>query len=552
VRQTPEKKPRQERRRLAENRKRSLNRQIVVSTAIVMAAILASRFLGFLRQWAVAHEIGSNGATDAYFAAFTIPDFLNYLVAGGALSLTFIPVFTKYAAEGKEEEAWNVFSTVTTFMSLVLVVLVVITEFFARPLVRAIAPGFHGDQRDLLVFLTRIMLPAQFCFYVGGVLSAVQYVRGQFLVPSLAPIIYNISIIVAGILLAPRIGIVGFSVGVVAGALLGNLLLQIWGARRAGARYRPRLDLRHPGFILFLKLTVPIMLALSVSFTDDWIIRWFGSYLQAGAITWLSYSKSLMRVPLGIVGQAIGVASFPVLAQLYSEKRYDELNRLLNHTLKAMMLLLVPIAALTMAQSLPLVHLVFTHTRLNAFDLRATAQTLIFFALGLAAWGAQNMLARGFYATRDTLTPAIVGTALTFLNLPVYWWLSRHMHYTGLALASSIGISAYSLVLFVMLVRRTKNEQVADLVQFFLKVCVVSVVMAAICYPVMQTMGRWESWNTVAGAFIDLVIVTSLGVIVLIALCRLFRLRELEQYLLELWRMVKGRLGRIAATSTQP
>ena len=159
------------------------------------------------------------------------------------------------------------------------------------------------------------MLPAQICFYLGGILTAVQYVRGQFLVPSLAPIVYNLSIIVAGILLAPHIGIIGFSVGVVAGALLGNLLLQVWGARRAGARYRPRLDLRHPGFILFLKLTIPIMLALSVSFTDDWIIRWFGSYLQAGSITWLSYSKSLMRVPLGTVGQAIAVASFPVLAQ---------------------------------------------------------------------------------------------------------------------------------------------------------------------------------------------------------------------------------------------
>ncbi len=537
---------------MAESRQRSLNRQIVVSTAIVMATIIASRFLGFLRQWAVAHEIGSNGSTDAYFAAFTLPDFLNYLVAGGALSLTFIPVFTKYAAEGREEEGWSVFSTVATFMGLVLVVLVIVAEFFARPLVTAIAPGFHGSQRELLVFLTRIMLPAQFCFYLGGILSAVQYVRGQFLVPSLAPIIYNISIIAAGILLAPRIGIVGFSVGVVVGALLGNLLLQIWGARRAGAHYRPRLNLRHPGFILFLKLTIPIMLALSVSFTDDWIIRWFGSYLQAGAITWLSYSKSLMRVPLGIVGQAIGVASFPVLAQLYSEKRFDELNRLLNHTLKAMMLLLVPIAALTMAQSLPLVHLVFTHTRLNAFDLRATAETLIFFSLGLAAWGAQNLLARGFYATRDTLTPAIVGTALTFLNLPVYWWLSHHMHYTGLALASSIGISAYSLVLFVMLVRRTKNQQIGDLVQFFLKVCGVSIVMAAICYPVMERLGRWVPWNTIGGAFTDLVIVTSLGVVVLVALCRLFRLRELEEYLVELWRMVKGRLNRIAATGAQP
>jgi putative peptidoglycan lipid II flippase len=205
-----------------------------------------------------------------------------------------------------------------------------------------------------------------------------------------------------------------------------------------------------------------------------------------------------------------------------------------------------------MAESLPLVHLVFTHTRLNAFDLRATAETLVFFSLGLAAWGAQTLLARGFYATRDTLTPAIAGTALTFLNLPVYWWLSHRMHYTGLALASSIGISAYSLVLFVMLVRRTKNAQVGDLVMFFVKICAVSVATAAICYPVMERLGGWESWKTIGGAFVDLVIVTLLGGAVLIALCRLIRLRELEEYLAELWRMVKGRLDRIAATDAQP
>jgi putative peptidoglycan lipid II flippase len=424
-------------------------------------------------------------------------------------------------------------------------------EIFARQLVVAIAPGFHASQRDLLVFLTRVMLPAQICFYLGGILAAVQYVRGQFLVPSLAPIIYNLAIIICGILLAPSIGIAGFSIGVVAGALLGNLLLQIYGARRAGAHYRLRLDLRHPGFRLFLKLSIPIMLALSLSFTDDWIIRWFGSYLVPASITWLSYAKSLMRVPLGIVGQAIGVASFPVLAQLYSEKRYDELNRLLNHALKALMLLLVPIAALTIAQSSPLVHLVFTHTRLNQHDLDATAQTLVFFALGLAAWGAQTLLARGFYATRETITPAVVGTALTFLNLPVYWWLSRHMQHLGLALASSIGISAYSLVLFFLLVRRTQNHDLRDLMTFFLKVCGVSTVTAAVCYLAMQRLGAWISWRTVGGAFLDLVIVTSLGILALLALGRVFRLREMDEYLGELWQMVKGRLGRVAAAGSQ-
>ena len=337
----------------------SVNRRIAQSAGIVMASVLASRALGFLRDWTVAHQIGSNAATDAYYTAFTLPDFLNYLVAGGSLSLTFIPVFSKYAAEGREEEGWRIFSTVITVMGLVLVALVILGEAFAPRLVSLIAPGFDPSQKEHVVFLTRLMFPAQICFYLGSILSAVQYAKGQFVIPSLAPIIYNLGIILGGVLLSPRYGITGFSIGVLAGALAGNFLLQIYGAARAGARFVPNFDVFNPGFKLFVKLSLPIMLALSLVFADDWIIRWFGSYLQPASITWMSYAKTLMRVPLGVVGQAIGVASFPVLAQLYSEKKFDEMNRTLNSTLKGTILLLLPIGAITMAISQPLVHLIF-------------------------------------------------------------------------------------------------------------------------------------------------------------------------------------------------
>ncbi len=262
-----------------------------------MGGILASRLLGFFREWSVAHQVGSNAMTDAYYAAFTLPDFLNYLVAGASLSVTFIPVFTKYAAEDREDEAWHVFSTVITFMGVALTALVIAGEIFAPQLAQLIAPGFGPQEKQRVIFLTRLMLPAQICFYEGSILSAVQYAKGRFVIPSLAPVVYNVMIILGGLLLASRIGMTGFAVGVLVGAITGNLLLQIYGAYRVQARYRPNLNLRHPGFLLFLRLAIPIMLALSLAFTDDWIIRWFGSYLQPASITWLSYAKTLMRVP---------------------------------------------------------------------------------------------------------------------------------------------------------------------------------------------------------------------------------------------------------------
>ena len=495
-----------------------------------MASVLASRVLGFFRDWTVAHQIGSNAVTDAYYAAFTLPDFLNYLVAGGALSLTFIPVFTKYAVDKLEDEGWHVFSTVISVMGPILITLVLAGEIYAPQLIEVIAPGFAPAEKARAIFLTRLMLPAQVCFYLGSILSAVQYAKARFLIPSLAPVIYNVGIILGGVLLSARLGITGFAVGVLAGALAGNFLLQVYGARRVGARFVPNLDVGHPGFRLFIKLTIPIMLALSLVFTDDWIIRWFGSYLQPASISWLSYAKTLMRVPFGVVGQAAGVAAFPFLAQLYSEKKFDELNRALNSTLKGVILLLVPISALTIAQSRPLVYFIYSHTRLRGPDLEATAATLVFFSLGMCAWGVQGILSRGFYAARDTLTPAVTGTILTLLNLPVYWLLVRHLQHVGLALASSLGIVAYMIVMFVLLVRRTQNRESGTLVVFFLKVTAASALAAGASFAAVNWLEPRLGWQTTTHAFVVLVVASVVGLLVVALAAKLLRVRELDAY----------------------
>jgi putative peptidoglycan lipid II flippase len=508
-----------------------LTRRIAQASGIIMASVLASRILGFFRDWTIAHQIGSNGATDALVSAFTLPDFLNYLVAGGSLSLTFIPVFTHYIAENREDEGWHVFSTVITSMGALLTLLIIVGEIYAPHLANLIAPGFTPEGKAQVIFLTRLMLPAQICFYQGSILSAVQYAKGQFLVPSLAPIVYNLGIIAGGVLLSPRIGITGFAVGVLAGAVAGNLLLQIYGAGRAGARFRPNLNLRHPGYTMFIKLTIPIMLALSLVFTDDWIMRWFGSFLVKGSISWLFYAKNLMRVPLGVVGQAVGVASFPFLAQLYSEGKLQEMNRTLNSTLKGLVLLLIPISALSVALAGPVVFLIYSHTRMKASDLHATSMALAVFSLSMFAWGAQNILARGFYAARDTLTPAITGTALTFLNLPLYWWMAHHYQYLGLAVASSVGITAYTLLLFGLLNRKTKNPEAGEIVLFFFKITVAAAIAALICFKLTEELQVRIGWHTTLRALAVLVIVSLLGFALTALLAKLFRVREVDSYL---------------------
>ena len=223
----------------------SLPRRIAGSAGIVMACVTIGQALGFFREWTLAHQVGSNAVTDAYYAAFTLPNIVNYMIAGGALSFIFVPVFSKYLAEDREEEGWHVFSTVTTFMSLLLIVVVGLGEIFAAQLVGVIAPGFPPAQKAQVVFLTRLLLPAQFCFVLGSILSSVQYAKSRFLIPPLAQAVYNLMVVLGGWLLSPYIGITGFAVGALTGATIGNLLLQIYGAIRVGARFQPNLDFSH-------------------------------------------------------------------------------------------------------------------------------------------------------------------------------------------------------------------------------------------------------------------------------------------------------------------
>jgi putative peptidoglycan lipid II flippase len=348
--------------------------------------------------------------------------------------------------------------------------------------------------------------------------------------PSLATVIYNLFIILGGWFLFAWIGISGFAVGVLTGAIVGNLALQIYGAVRVGARFRPNLNLRHPGFILFIKMAVPIMLALSLSACDDWIVRWFGSYLQPASITWLSYAKTLMRVPLTAIGQAVGVASFPLLTQLYSEGKFDDLNHLLNSTVKGLLLLIVPISALTIAQSSTIVYFVFTHTRLHGPDFQATGYSLAIFSFAMFAWGAQYIFSRGFYATHNTWTPALVGTGIMLLSLPLYAVLVHRWQYIGLALASSIAIIFYMLVLFLLLNRHTGNHEASRVMMFFAKISLASAVAGVVCFRLTLWLQQRVPWQTRPGALLLLVLVSTVGVTLTAGMAKLLGITELDAY----------------------
>jgi len=481
---------------VAEKRQRVFLR----SVAIVTASVFLSRVLGFFREWAIAHQVGATGVTDAYYAAFTIPDILNYLLAGGALSITFIPVFLEYFATERKEEAWAVFSTVLTVMTSVLIVLVIVAEIYAETLTGWIAPGFSPEQRQTVTYLTRIMLPAQGFFFLGGVLSAVQYAQGRFLVPSLAPLIYNGLIISAGMLLARSIGIQAFSWGVLAGSFLGNFLIQVYGVHTLSARFRLSFDVTHPGFRRFIRLSLPIMLGFSLIFVDDWAIRWFGSFLVPASITWLGYGKTLMRVVVAIFGQAAGVASYPIMARLVAEKKWDEMKGGLEEAMRHVILTIVPLSVLAAVLSRQIVYFLFSRTRLGPTDIEQTALAMTLFLIGAAAWGVQAILGRGFYALGDTLTPTLIGTGLALAWLPIYWYSAQGYEHLGLAAASSLGIILYALVLWIVLYRRLEIP-LSGVAGFFARTTAASTAAAVVAFYSARWLDTYVTWQTMTGSF---------------------------------------------------
>jgi len=224
------------------------------------------------------------------------------------------------------------------------------------------------------------------------------------------------------------------------------------------------------------------------------------------------------------------------MAQLYSEGKLDDLNRAVNATLKGLLVPLVPISALIIAQSTPLTHFLFSHTRLHGSDFEATSAALRVFSLGMFAWAMQNILARAFYAARDTITPAVVGTGITFLSLPLYWWLARHFQYLGLAWASSLGITACTVILLLLLNRRTRNREGRGFLVFLLKIGAVSALTGVACFELTNWLGLRLGWQTTHQALLVLVIVSSVGLVLTVLLARLLRLRELEDYLKRLAR----------------
>src|SRR6202790_1356754 len=416
------------------------------ATLLLMGAVMLSRVIGYVREAYIAYAFGAGSQTDAYVAAFTLPDWLNYIVAGGAASITFISIYTRFLAEKRDADAQKTFSVVITVMTTVVIAGTILTEIFTPQFVRWMFRGFSPAQVELTVHLTRILLPAQVFFYVGGVVAAVLLSHRLFLFPAFGPLLYNIFIILGGAIAGRRLGIASLAYGALVGSVVGPFLASVIGAARIGTGYRPSFDIMNPAFREWVRLSVPLMLGVSLVTADDWILRHYASS-GIGDIARLNYAKRLFAVPIAVLGQATGQASLPFFARLFNERRLSEFAPTVNDSgyRVASASFLGP--GWMMAAALPLIDLVYRRGRFLFSDTQTTATYFFWFSLSLALWSAQGLYARAFYAAGDTLTPMVAVSIITAASLPIYSLLFGKFGVVGLAIASDIGIAVNLLAL---------------------------------------------------------------------------------------------------------
>ncbi|MBN2317500.1 MAG: murein biosynthesis integral membrane protein MurJ [Acidobacteria bacterium] len=453
----------------------SLGKKIGIASLIMMGSVFLSRVIGLLREIVVAKIGGVEAAVDAYKTAFMIPDIFNHFTASGFLAITFIPIFSEYLSRDRESDGWRIFNIILNSYGVLLLFLVAIGMVFTPEFIDIAASGNNDPEyRSQVVRMTRIIIPAQLFHMTGGLFMAVQYAKEKFLIPALSPLIYNLGIILGGLVLGRYIGMEGFCWGVLAGAFLGPFLLQMWGAGRVGMKYSLRFGLRSPDFSRYLRLTVPLMFGLTMMFSMDIFFRFFGNYLSEGTVAALDYAKIIMLIPAGLFGQAVGTASFPFMARLAVENRIMEMNRIINAALRYLALV-IPISIMMIVVRHELVRILYQRGKFDADATTLTAGILVFLLPCAFAVTSYTVVVRGYYAMQNTMFPAIFLTIAVVCSLPVYWFAMQWIGAHGIALAVSVSVIFQVILLYILWNRRTGNRESRSVFYLYAKIILISI-----------------------------------------------------------------------------
>ena len=457
---------------------------------VVSAAYLASRLLGYLRVVVIGTTFGAGPELDAFFAAFRIPDLVFQLVAAGAVASALVPIVSGLRATGDSARAWRIVSTVANLMLVGLVVLAAAAFVLAPILVPLITPGFDDAQLARTIDLTRLMLVGPILLGLAAVATAALNGSRRFGASAIAPIIYNLAIIGAAVLLGPTMGVTGLAIGVVAGSA-GQLLIQLPPLSRVGFKYVPRVDLSDRDAREALVLLAPRAVGLGATQLIFVVLTALASGLGPGAISAYTIAFSLLLIPIGVIGIPLGIVLFPSLAGELAQGRLGSYLALIERGLRVGAFVMFPIAALGMVLRVHVVELLLGYGRFSDAAVDMTAATLLAFLIGLPAHAGLDVLSRAFYARRDTRTP-VIGVVLSLIvTVALANALVAQLGLPALGLALSMGTWLEAVLLASILRRREPAFDLAGVASMIGR-CLLGAGLAALVAGVVLS-----AWGTV-------------------------------------------------------
>jgi len=496
----------------------------ITSAAIILGATsLISRLLGILRDRILAGEFGAGIELDMYYSAFRIPDLVFNLLVLGALSAGFIPVFIDYLDSKKK--AWELVNVVLNVMFLSLILFSAFLIILTPWLVKIITPGFNNEQLAITSTLTQIMFLSPILLAISGIFGSVLQSFKRFFIYSIAPIFYNVGIIIGALFFTPYLGIYGLAWGVVLGAFL-HLLVQIPPVITLGYHYQFIFSLTHQGLIKIFRLMVPRTLGLVISQINLLVVTIIGSTLAVGSIAVFNLANNIQSFPLGLFGISIAIAAFPIFSELAKKKK--EFIAILSLTVRQILFLIIPASALLIVLRAQVVRVILGSGRFDWEDTVLTLETLSLFAFSLFAQSLILVFARAFYAHHDSKTPFYTGLITALANIVLAVMLVEPFGVAGLALAFSLSsvlnFLLLTLILHYRLGRLDGQKITISTVKILVATFMLTITAQAIKYPIEQAMGlkTFVSIATQATAAIFG------GSIVYLLVCWLFKSEELD------------------------
>lgn len=491
------------------------NRQIARAATIVLIAMAVGQLIGQAAKSVTVSAFGASAELDAYNAANRVSETIYLLVAGGALGSSFIPVFTGLLTQEKKKEAWKLAASIINLVTILLIMLSILVMIFAQPLVENIlAPSFPTEQQVLTATLLRILMPGAIIFGASGLFMGILNSHQKFLLPALAPSLYQIGIILGVLFLAPTLGIYGLAWGTLLGAGL-HLLVQLPQVLRLPERqYALILGLRNEKVREVILLMLPRLLGVAVVQMNFWVNTIIASGLRPGSLTAITIGFALMLMPQTVIGQATATAALPTYAAQYAQGKIEEFRGSLSATLRVVLLLSIPAMVGMIVLRRPLVAMFYEYGAATTRSTELIAWAVLWYTVGLVSHSVYEILARAFYALHDTKTPVIVGVIAMSLNVVfslLFVSVFRRLNWLplgGLALANSLATTIEMVVLIIVMTRRLKGMELPSLFRTAAKASLAAAVMAILLqlWITIPVLRFGPIFTTLSGAIIGITV----------------------------------------------